>query len=249
MKTLSIALFFTFSAGFLAAQDQTEEISVSAFSKVVASPRVNVILEKGDKESVRILYNKVPKGNVNVSVHGGKLKIYLDHAKVIEKQVRRYGDDEHKGKHGIYEGTSITAYVTFKELKAVEIRGESELRCDSEIKAEKFKLRAYGENEITFGALQTTKFKASLYGENELKIKGGETDRQVYRLFGENKVLTLGMKSATAATRIYGEGRVRLNATGKVRVNALGEPIIFVEGTSYISRGIILGRADIRASK
>ncbi len=249
MKKLSVFLLFVFSAGFLAAQDQTEEIVVSAFSKVVASPRVNVILEKGDKESVRILYNKIPKGNVNVSVRGGKLKIYLDHAKIIEKQVRRYGDDNHKGKHGIYDGSSITAYVTFRELKGVEIRGESELRCDSEIRAEKFKVRAYGENEIVFGSLHTTKFKASLYGENELKIKGGETEHQVYRLFGENTVLTLGMKSAVASTRIYGEGRMRLNASDKVRINALGEPIIFVEGTSYISRGIILGRADIRASR
>ncbi|HWA35188.1 MAG TPA: DUF2807 domain-containing protein [Cyclobacteriaceae bacterium] len=249
MKKLSFVLFFVFSVGLLTAQDQSDEMPVSTFSKIVASPRVNVILEKGNKESVRILYNQIPKGNVNVKVRGGTLKIYLDHAKVVEKQVRLYGDEKRSGKHGIYEGTSITAYVTYKELKAVEIRGESELRCDSEVKAEKFKVRAYGENEITFAAIHTTKFKASLYGENELKVRGGETDRQVYRLFGENKVLTLGMKSATAATRIYGEGRVRLSATDKVRVNALGEPIIFVEGTSYVSRGIILGRADIRASR
>ncbi len=248
MKKLFLVLLFASSTGCLVAQDQSEEMSVPTFSKVVASPRVNVILEKGDKESVRILYNRVPKSNVNVSVRGGKLKIYLDHAKVIEKQVRRYGEDQ-KGKHGIYEGTSITAYVTYKALKAVEIRGESELRCDSEIKAEKFKVRAYGENEITFSDVHTTKFKASLYGENELKVKGGETDHQVYRLFGENKVLTLGMKSVVASTRIYGEGRLRLNASDKVRVNAMGEPIIFVEGTSYISRGIILGRADIRTSR
>jgi hypothetical protein len=208
-----------------------------------------VILTKGDRESVRITCNNIPKQNVHIVVKSHKLKIYLDHAKIIEKQVRRQGDEDYRGKRGIYNGSSITAYVTFKELKQVEIRGEGELRCDSEIKTEKFKLRAYGENEITLASLHTTKFKASLYGENELKIRDGETSRQVYRLFGENKVLTVGMKSNTAATRIYGEGRVRLSAYDKVRINALGEPSIFVEGTTYISRGVIIGRSDIRVSR
>jgi hypothetical protein len=52
-----------------------------------------------------------------------------------------------------------------------------------------------------------------------------------------------------ASTRVYGVGRVRINASDKVRVNALGEPSIFVEGTSYVSRGIIIGNADIRANR
>lgn len=237
-----LAVTLLSGAAWCSAQDS---VKVKPFKKIIASPRVNLILEKGDKESVRILYNRIPKNKVNVVVKGNKLRIYLDHARLVEKQVRTYNNGNRET-HGMYAGYSITAYVTYKELKSIEIRGEEELRCDSEISANKFKLKAYGESEIRLASLQARKFKVSLYGENNLRIQSGETTRQVYRLFGENKIDTHGMKSEVASTRIYGEGTISVNASDKVRVNAFGEPEIRVEGTSYISRGIILGRADIR---
>lgn len=220
-----------------------ESVSVKPFKKIIASARVNLILEKGDRESVRILYNRIPKSNVNVVVRGNKLKIYLDHARLVEKQVRDYKKD-YSGTHGMYEGYSITAYVTYKELKAVEIRGEEEFRCDTEIITDKFKLRAYGKSEIRLASLRARKFKASLYGENNLKIESGETVHDVYRVFGENKVDARGLKSKVASTRMYGEGRIMVNASEKVRINSFGEPEIWVAGNPFISRGIILGRAD-----
>src|SRR4051812_16546791 len=102
MKKITAAVIFallTCFAGNINAQD--DAIALSPFSRIVASPHVNVILEKGEKESVRIVYNNIPKSSVNVIVRNKKLRIYLDHAKIIEKQVRRYGDDKYRGKSGI----------------------------------------------------------------------------------------------------------------------------------------------------
>ncbi|MBY0433177.1 MAG: DUF2807 domain-containing protein [Cyclobacteriaceae bacterium] len=225
-----------------AAQDT---LRIAPFSKIIASPRVNVILRKGSRESVRIVYNDIPKNRVNVRVHGNKLSIYLDHARLVEKQVR-FSDNGRSSRHGIYGGSSITAFVTYVDLKEVEIRGAEELRCDNEIKTKKFKLRAYGESEIRLAKLTTGKFKASLYGVNNLKIKEGTTDQQVYRLFGENKIDTRGLKSEYTSTRMYGEGTLRVSASDEVRINAFGEPEIRIEGTSFISKGIVMGRPRIQ---
>jgi len=87
--------------------------------------------------------------------------------------------------------------VTYKDLKSIEIRGDGEIRCDSALSAEKFKLKAYGENEIRLASLTSGKFKASLYGQNELRIISGSTGQQTYRLFGENRIETRGFKSGT----------------------------------------------------
>ena len=230
------------------AQAQDSPKSVKSFRKITISPLVNLILKKGDRESVRIVYNDIPKNKVNVIVSGNKLKIYLDDARMVERRVRVFKKGN-THKEGIYHGSSITAYVTFKELKSVEIRGEQELRCDDLIKISKFKLKAYGETEIRLASLDTRKFRVSLYGNNDVRIKSGSADDQVYRLFGENKINTIGLRSATATTRIYGEGKVSINASDEVRINAFGEPIISIEGTSIISKGIILGRADIRVNR
>ncbi len=226
------------------AQTQGEERSLSHFSKVIASPRINVVLQKGDKESIRLICSNISPDKVNIKITGNKLRIFLDHARVVEKQERMI-ENHHSQKRSIYRDASVTAYVTFRELKAIEVRGEQEVSCKDEITADKLKLRAYGETEITLATVNVNKFKASLYGENNLRIQSGEAGYQVYRLFGENKIDTRGLKSESASTRIYGEGRLSLTASNEVVINAIGEPMITVAGPAHVTKGIVIGRADI----
>ena len=226
------------------AQAQDKEKSLPPFTKIVASPRVNVVLQKGDRESIRLTYSNVAPENVNVIVSGKKLRIYLDHARVVEKQERTY-DDGNRRRQGIYRNAFVTAFITFRELKEIEVRGDQELTCQDEINVDKLKLRAYGETQIDLAALNTKKFKASLYGENNLKIRSGDAGHQVYRLFGENKIDTRGLNSTSASTRIYGEGRLSLTASKQLVINAFGEPVIRVNGSPHINKGIVIGRADI----
>ncbi len=218
-----------------------ESIEVGSFEKIIASPRVNVILEKGDKESVKILYNQIPKIKVNVMVKGKTLRIYLDHAKVVEKQMKvTVNGNRHK--QGIYAYSSITAYVTYVELKGLEMRGEEELRCDTPLTAEKFKLKAYGESEITLSSVNVRRFKVALYGQNDLKIKSGKMGKTKYKLFGTNRIDATGANAETIASRIYGEGSLRVNASDVFKFSAMGEPTIQVLGRAHVHRGVVLGR-------
>ena len=186
MKKTFILFILLASAGSVMAQEpvQGERQSLRHFTKIVASPRINVVLKKGDEESIRLTYNNISPDKVNVKVTGKRLRIYLDHARIVEDHERVFRH-RHMERHSIYRDVSGTAYVTYRELKDIEVRGDQELVCEDKISAHKLKLRAYGETDIQLGKVNTDKFKASLYGENKLKIKSGETGRQVYRLFGE----------------------------------------------------------------
>lgn len=223
---------------------QEIEKDLKSFKKIIASPRINLILKKGDHESIRVVYDGVNKSNINIEVHGKTLSIYLDRARKVEKPSPR------KDRYGtfntmMYERAVITAYVTYKELEGLEIRGNQELTCNDAIESEEFRLKAYGENEITLASLKTEYFKASLYGENELKVKKGKVVEQKYRLYGENKIDTRNMKSAYTSTAIFGEGRVSINSTEEVRVDAFGEPSIYVKGGGQVNKRLIFGRTDI----
>lgn len=234
-------LFFAFC--FLAFNANSQEIQkdLKRFTKIVASPRVNLILNKGDRESIRLVYNDVAESKINIEVRNKTLKLYLDDAKKVEKTA-------HRGTHGsssMYEGVSITAYVTYRDLESLEIRGNQELTCNDVIESEDFKLKAYGENEITFASLRTEFFKASLYGENQLKIKKGKVVEQKYKLYGENKIDTRDMRSAFASASIFGEGNVRINSSEHVRVDAFGEPNIYVNGGAHVNRRWIIGNTQI----
>ena len=218
---------------------------LNAFDKIILSPRINLILQKGDKESILIKYSNVSSDKINIEVSNNRLRIYLDDARLVEKQKKTH-DENYSSKASIYRDAVITAYVTYRELKVLDVRGEEEVTCDGAIDSEKFKLKAYGEVEITLASLHTKNFKAVLYGENKLKIKEGQAGHQRYRLYGENKIDTQALSSETVSTTIYGEGRLSVNASDEIRINAFGEPQVNVSGNSHISRGIIIGRADIR---
>jgi len=222
---------------------QTLEKDVKGFTRIIASPRINLILRKGDVEKVTVEYNDIAKGKVNVEVTGKTLHIFLDGARKLEKQVSYNG---HRGYHGIYEGAHVTAYVTYKNLEELEIRGEQELTCYSPIESEEFTLRAYGENDITLASLRAAYFKVAMYGENKLLIKDGKVTEQRYKLYGENDVNTLDMKSAYISTSIFGEGDLRVYSAKEVRINAFGEPTVHINGDARVNKRLIFGHATIR---
>ena len=189
----------------LSAMVNAQEIQkdLNAFDKIILSPKINLILQKGDKESIRIKYSNVSSDKINIEVSNNRLRIYLDDARLVEKQKKTH-DENYSFKASIYRDAVITAYVTYRELKVLDVRGEEEVTCDGAINNENFKLKAYGEVEITLASLHTKKFKAVLYGENKLKIKEGQAGHQRYRLYGENKIDTQALSSETVSTTIYG---------------------------------------------
>jgi hypothetical protein len=240
-KTAILALAFSVIGALVYGQEIEKDLQ--SFSKIIASPRINLILTKGDKESIKIVYDEVAASKIHSEVRGNTLHIYLENAKTIEKMSAR--KDRHENRHGIYEGVSVTAYVTYTSLQKLQIRGKQELTVNDPIEAKRFVLKAYGENEITLASLNTEFFKASLYGENKLKVKKGKAVEQKYRLFGENKIDTRELMSEFAVANIYGEGKVQMNTTEEVVLNAFGEPRIQVAGGAFVNRRIVFGRPSI----
>lgn len=215
--------------------------SVTAFNKVVVSPKINLILEQGEHENVRVVYANIAPEKINIDVSGKTLRLYLEDARVTERTHKGY----YTSREGIYKDATVTAYVTYKALRALEIRGDQELTCTSDITAKKFTLKAYGENEIKLTSLNTQYFKTSLYGVNNLKIKGGQAEYQKYRLFGENKIDTRALKSLMAKTNIYGESKIRLTTIDELKINSFGESMVYYNGDAQVYKGLIFGRTRI----
>ncbi|HQQ97144.1 MAG TPA: DUF2807 domain-containing protein [Cyclobacteriaceae bacterium] len=240
MKYFFALLMF---AGYLSHAQSGDSVRVKAFTTIIASPRVHLVLVEGPVPQVRIVCHGVPRSKVNIRQNGNTLRIFLDHARVLEKQVRY---SAHGAKRPIYDGGSVTAYVTYQHLNRVQMRGSESLTATSTIHGEKFKLKLYGVTKVDINGLDVDKFKASLFGENRLSIRGGHANVQVYRLFGDNAIDTRSLESTVATTRIYGEGKVSIATRDALHIHAFGEPQIRVSGMPLITRGIILGRLDIR---
>lgn len=242
---LSLIAISCISATLLAQTSNVINKDLRAFTRIIASPKVNVILKKGDKERIELTYSGVSADKINIDVSGRTLHIYLDGARKVERRIEDHGD-RFRQYRNMYEGASITAYVTYRELDELEIRGNQELTCNDPIESPEFTLRAYGENDITLASLKTEYFKVALYGENKLSIKSGKVIEQRYKLYGENDINTTEMKSAYISTSIFGEGDLKVHSAKEVRINAFGEPTIQVAGNGKIYKRLIFGEARIR---
>src|SRR5579859_7152930 len=174
MKTLSVAVFFAVS--ILVSSAQTLEKNLGQFNKVIASPRINLVLMAGETESVKVTYARVDASKINITLRNKTLRIYLDGSRFTEKQ-RRVNKDGWVEKQSLYRDASITAYVTYRKINKLVVRGEQEVDVPGAIETKKFKLSAYGECDITLASLQTGKFKVSMYGQHTLRIKSGEIGR------------------------------------------------------------------------
>ncbi len=221
-----------------------ETTPVKSFEKVIISPHINVILEEGEEESVRIENAKVPQHKIHIEVVGKTLRLYLEGAKIITKsELVNYG--KWKQKKPIYKGTMVTAVIKYKTLKNLSIRGEEIVTCKSPINQEKLKLTIYGESKVYFNALNTEELTVAIYGESYLEIKGGLVQRQVYRAYGQSEVNTLEMQNKATKITAYGESNFRISVADRLKISCFGESTINYKGDPELDNGIVIGEAEI----
>lgn len=239
MKNIILA---TAASLALIASAAAQEIQsqLKPFNRVIASPHINLVLTRGDQESIRLVYEGVSPDKINIKQHGRTLHIYLDKARLAEK----------KYKHGykttaMYPKARLTAYVTYRSLEELEIRGNQELSCLDPIRSRRFALRAYGENDITFSSLNTEYFVTKLYGENTLKIDDGKADFQKYSLYGTNDINTLALKSYSATANLFGESSLQLHTDDELKVSSFGEGEVLYAGDAHVNHRLVFGNARV----
>ncbi len=155
----------------LQAQDITKDLP--AFDRLIASPLINVVLLQGDKESIRMEYTGVQPEKINIVSKGKTLHLYLDDAKLTTSARNGSWKKGNVFWENLYRGAKLTAYVTYRKLRRVQIRGEQQLTCRDTLRCDKFTLELMGENQAKIAGLQADELKVVLYGENKVEINGG----------------------------------------------------------------------------
>jgi hypothetical protein len=217
------------------------EREIGDFNRLVVSPHIDLVLVQGDHPVVRVEYENIDVHEIHVDQSGKTLKLFLEHARIVEKTER---SDMHYSR-GIYHDARVTAYVTFSALELLEIRGDQRVTVESPIKAKEFRLRIYGENDVQMASVNADYFKVSMFGENDLKVNGGDVEYQKYTLYGENSIEVSDLMSQHSQTNIYGESEISLHAAHELKVTAMGEGIISYTGDPVLNTGLILGEPRI----
>ncbi len=238
MKTRQWILVVFLMVGILSAGAQTQELK--PFDKISISPRIDLHLQKGAKESVHFEFENIDPSKINVEVRNKKLYLYLDGAKNREPVHR---DGNHR--YSVYRGGSVHAYVTYRQLSKLVVKGAESVRCDDPIQSDKFTLRLYGEIDAQLASLETSFLRAALYGENKLDIKEGNIDTQIFNLYGQNDVSVSRVINEETRTTSFGENDLELNSN-HLSITAFGETDIGYLGNPAIKKRIMLGESAIK---
>ena len=244
MKLVSITLlgiFFTITSSI--AQEKT--FKVKDFDKIIISPHVEVNLVAGEETSVVIENTRVLIDKINVTVEGSTLRVYLDGAKTVTKS-ERVSSDNWNGKRPIYNGTMVTATITYKTLKNLSVRGEEIVRCKSALGQDDLKISLYGATKVYFEGLVLNNLTVAIYGSSYLEIAKGNVGRQVFRAYGESEVNTIGMENGETKITAYGESNFRVKVSDRLKVTCYGETTVNYEGDPDVDNGIIIGETRVR---
>lgn len=246
MKNLrKLALIICLVVIVLSARAQTPVQTLSSFDKIITSPYVSIVLAAGEQETIQLQYQNIEPDKVNYSVRHKTLRIYLNDARITVKN-RKERDGDYEYKHPIYDkSVKVIAYVTYRQLKNLQIRGEEEVVCQDKLISDVFRLKVYGQATVRLAALQANRFKAALYGENNVTIQSGQATKQQYRVFGENRLDTEKLTGETVSAHTYGDSQLSVYASNRIGVMAFGESDIRYAGGAALHKGLVIGEVTI----
>jgi hypothetical protein len=228
---------------------QTIDKPLPRFEKLIVSPLVSVVLTEGEQEHIRLEYQGIEANKLNYIVEGKTLRIYLDDAKITVKNRKHYDEDGYEYKKPVYQNVHVTAYVTYRQLHSLEVRGEEEVICQSPLVGEEFTLKIYGQSKVTLTSLETNQLKAYLYGQNKLTIQAGHSETQKYRVYGENRIDTRNFTGKHISAGSIGESRLSLHASGQLRVTTVGESDVYNAGEGETNKRLTIGTANVQNSR
>ncbi|MCG8387968.1 MAG: DUF2807 domain-containing protein [Cytophagales bacterium] len=243
MKNILVLTLLVAIVSHLPAQKNVETLvfdDLGYFNKVSVGPMINLELIQGDRESAKIEYKRVEQENIIVKVTGKTLKVYLDKAKMLPER-RKEWEGNHYRHINIYRGARITAYVTVRDLKRIEARGEERVYSAKPLIVEKLKIKAYGEANIYFSSLKADRLKVVMYGANDLEIREGIAKKQVIKGYGDTFVDNMDLLTDKTKVGILGESEINVNAKDYLRLSSLGETVLKYDGVPRVNRWFTIG--------
>ena len=240
LKNIAIVTLICISQTLAAQTKKT----VESFSKVVISPHIETTFVQGNEESVTILDSTEPEDKINIEVSAHTLRVYLDDAKETTKH-EKINKNGTKMKVPIYKGKVLSIIVTYKNIDELSLRGEQHTICNSLIDVEKFKLKIYGESQVTFNDVKLLEFDADIYGESQLTIQKGAIENQKITAYGESEINLIAVDNKISKLKAYGEAEFTIQASEDIKFTAYGEAKLRYKGSASISKGISFGDFEI----
>lgn len=180
-----------------------EERSVANFKAVSVSSAIDVILTKGNEQSV------IVEADDNIIKHiltevstEGVLRIKMDKGLKINNP------------------TKLIVYVTFVNLNELVSSGASSIKCADAISAESFRIESSGASDIDCH-VSCNKMEIELSGASEIKLKGQSKEAKI-EVSGASDLTAGDFVIDNATMEVSGASNAKVNAAVKIKAEVSG---------------------------
>ena len=204
MKTLKTSLMivmFTFMATVLYAQT-SETRNVGSFNAAKTGGSWNVVLEKGDREEVRLETKNFDLSKVITEVKNNALHINLE--------------------KGNYKNVNFTVYVIYRDLESIKSGGSGNIRSNTDLVADKLEISMSGSGDGRFQNIRADKLIVSLSGSGNIDIAGGSVGSLTVKQNGSGNFRGLDLQAQEADVNKSGSGNTSLTANKALAVRSSG---------------------------
>ena len=207
---------------------------ISGFNKISVSEGINAFITMGDEESVRIEADEKIKDLIITEVVGNELKIHL------KKNVRKV--------------KKMNVYITATELKGLKSSSAANIRMQTDLETESFRIKTSSSGDIDMKQLTATDVNGNASSSGNIAIEklsaqsadfdassgsrieaeGGAIDKLNANASSSGSVRTKGMVAKTCKATASSGGNIRVNISETLSANASSGGSIRYSGTGVI---------------
>jgi hypothetical protein len=219
---------------------------VSAFTKIENNGPLDIVLEKGAKESVTVEVTGTDPKNVLTEVTENTLKVHLEN-----------------GNYSNLKGKITIIYVNLSEITN---HGSGDLTCKSELTSENFALNNSGSGDIdlqgkvkvnlftfqhsgsgdvSLASLETTDLNLAMRGSGDFKANTGSAKKQVIAISGSGDVQLFGVSGESCIVAIKGSGNIETNVSESILGSILGSGNVSYKGDPKTKQVEIKGSGSV----
>jgi hypothetical protein len=220
---ITLGILFVLSLQVQAQQKETRE--VGSFNKIHSGGSFNVILEKGNKESVRLEGKNIDFNKVITEVKNNSLHIKLE--------------------NGNYRNFDLTVYVIYTNLQEVHSSGSGNLTSKSDINASNLKISLSGSGNANLRSVQANDLEIALSGSGNLTLEGGSAKNVSIRQSGSGNVKSAGLTAENCTIKKSGSGNMDVNVSQSLEVESSGSGNIKYKGSPSINKMRFSGSGEL----
>jgi cytoskeletal protein CcmA (bactofilin family) len=195
-------IILSFFATIVMAQS-SEERNLGDFSEVKVGGAFDVVLQRGDKNQVKIEAKGVELDKILTDVSGGVLDIGM--------------------KRGSYNYDYVKITLIYKALTVISSSGSSDVTTAGTIKSDDLSIKLSGSGNFK-GDVETNSLKLRISGSADMKLSG-KANSQDIEISGSGNVKSFDLAANTVKISVSGSGNADVNVSNELdaKVSGSGE--------------------------